>query len=253
MSEEPDTLRPASGSFGFVGSGSVTLSIRSNLAHRHLTSARLFAAGSGKIEGEYVTIRSGAVEGGGLQEYSKYWQEHRGEHWAYVVGAVLSSVAFLEGLINELFLDAVDYEGSDPKPEAPHPSNPIHPLPARARELMAQMWPILEKRGVLDKFHAALVLAGKEPFNPGVSALHKAVRVLIELRNNLVHYKPEWSSGDPAEYSNLEKRLRGQGFPLNPVFDGTGNPFFPDKCLSHAWASHLSTGVYWRPSLRCLF
>ncbi len=34
----------------------------------------------------------------------------------------------------------------------------------------------------------------------------------------------------------MARRLRDRGFAPNPFFSGSGNPFFPDKCLGHGCA-----------------
>jgi hypothetical protein len=60
--------------------------------------------------------------------------------------------------------------------------------------------------------------------------------LLVQLRNALVHYKPEWIIGAApvAVRHEFEKKLANK-FALNP-FTGAGNPFYPDKCLGHGCA-----------------
>lgn len=98
----------------------------------------------------------------------------------------------------------------------------------------------------------ALKLANKPPFDKGAFP-YQDVALVIELRNELVHYKPEWQAvPDPgldydifyAEAAHrFEKALQGK-FDFNPMANDFEDPFFPDRCLSYRcarWAFRATT------------
>jgi hypothetical protein len=76
-------------------------------------------------------------------------------------------------------------------------------------------------------------IGSKQIFDAGAPP-YQDVNLLVKLRNNLVHYEPEWvknpSSDDfgADDIHRYEKRLGGK-FIANPL-TGQGNPFYPDKC-----------------------
>lgn len=139
------------------------------------------------------------------------------EHRSYVVTSLLSSVAFLEAVVNEVFVDAVDSNSR------------VASLGSRCIELMAETWLTSERGlGTLDKYQMALLFAGKPRFLKGENP-YQDVSSVITIRNSLIHFKPRWH--DHGETEQLEKRLSGK-FDLNPYLAGTGNPWFPGKVLS---------------------
>lgn len=150
------------------------------------------------------------------------------KHRAYVTNSIFSSVAFMEAAINETFQDAADdHQGS------------LASLEIEAKTKMASFWEITEGRNrstisILDKYQIALVLAEKPQYDKGRSPFQDA-RTLIEIRNDLTHYKPESLGGSNTH--RLEKKLKDKGkFPLNKLMTGSGNPFFPDHCLGFGCA-----------------
>src|SRR5215213_7966930 len=103
-------------------------------------------------------------------------------HRGYVTAAVLSAVASLEATINEFFVDAQNenspiFEGVDPM------------IP----RILAEYWEEIEGARILTKYQMALILASKRKFDRGLSP-YQEVDSLIQLRNALVHYKPEWDT-----------------------------------------------------------
>jgi hypothetical protein len=156
------------------------------------------------------------------------------QHEAFVLNSILSSVAFLESTINELYSDAADnaYFYSDEKTEA-------------LLRNVGERWnneKNFNRAPMLTKYQKILVIAEKSPFDehePGLSN----VRDLIEVRNYLMHYKREWvvlkNVGEPGDGretagEKFEKILRRK-FASNP-FAHRNRPFFPDKCLGHGCA-----------------
>ncbi len=155
-------------------------------------------------------------------------------HEAFILNSVLSSVAFLESTINELYADAADeaYFYADEKHEA-------------LLHLIHEMWTNeknFDRAPMLTKYQKILAIAKKPPFEEGDLAFDN-IRDLIEIRNHLMHYKREWvvigergtqELNVETTGAKFEKRLRKK-FATNPL--ATGNlPFFPDKCLGHGCA-----------------
>jgi len=202
----------------------VWANIRSYLSSRNLAAARFSAQESGVVESKFGSIA--------LDEIAV---EQLDRHFCFVAGAIYHSVSFLEALINELLLDAVEYEAWHPQPLPAGTPDPVRQLSASSRLRMSQMWPLIERASIIDKFEATLSLADKEPFDIG-STPYQAIPVLITLRNNLVHFKPVTHSGDPHRYRKWERKIRSQGFKETPWHQEINTPFFPYKCLSHGCA-----------------
>lgn len=143
------------------------------------------------------------------------------QHRAYVTSGVLSTVAFLEAAINELYKDVADA----------HPSY-IASIDKESRKLIQAFWQLTEERNrspfsILEKYQIVLTFCRKEQFATGASPYQDA-ELVIKLRNELVHYKPE-SYGGEIQHKFI-KQLRGK-FLENPLMTGSDNPYFPDHCL----------------------
>lgn len=179
---------------------SASLGVKHNFSKQHLRAAALFADDAQGCEA--VTKQPD--------------EEHRSRHRACITVAVLSAVAFLEASVNELYLSAVDQDQTN-----------LPTFDQRLFQLFGQFWVNVEKYPILQKYQIALLLAGKERFNPGVPPYQDA-ESLIKLRDALVHYKPEWDN-EAGQHQKLENRLRGK-FDLNP-YPETGSLWFPHQCL----------------------
>ncbi|MCE0463996.1 MULTISPECIES: hypothetical protein [Pseudomonas] len=190
---------------------SISISSRHYLSTSHLSAAALFSQRAAALEPVLTLGDSASNEG--LRE-----------HMACVVSSVMLSVAFLEAAINELWADCS--EGFDPAR--------IEGL--QNSEVMAALWrkSPLKRSTMLEKFELALELNGKPALSRNASP-YQDVKLLVDLRNALVHYEPEtifnFSEDDEnrgAEHK-FEKKLRGR-FEPNKL-TGPGNPFYPDKVL----------------------
>jgi hypothetical protein len=139
----------------------------------------------------------------------------------YSTACVMSCVASLEAYINEVFIDRGEhFESHDIK-------------------LMDDLWGVLETKSVLDKFQFALLLKNKEKLDPS-SRVVDHIRVVIKLRNSLVHFKPEWVHMQ-KEHNKIGKALNGK-FEMSP-FLSPAEPIFPLRCMSHSmtrWAVRSS-------------
>lgn len=191
------------GEVGIVGG--LRLSMRQYFSGHMLSSAARLTELARQIEDEH----NGA---------SRFDLEHR----AYVLSAVLSAVGFLEAMVNELFQDA--YDGHAPDGGA------ITPLSTDTRHLMAEYWRSMElgERGrILDKYQALLRFAGQPVMEEGAQPYQDA-KLAVQLRNAIAHFRPQDLSAD--EPALMEKRLRSK-FAENRLMEGSGNAWWPDKCL----------------------
>ncbi|MFE9582431.1 hypothetical protein ACFYO1_39070 [Nocardia sp. NPDC006044] len=190
-------------------SGEGTLSVvvvatRQNMATQHLWTARHAARKCG--ERESAVLLENRID-----------LEHR----SLTMSAVISSVCFLEALVNEAFADVADNAG--------RPTTGTEGISDHAAAVMAELWngaESLEKRlSILEKYQLALVSAGKPRMDPGAMP-YQGAKKLIDLRNALVHFKPAWEQVDVEH--KLRKSVRDL-FAENqqPV----GLPWFPNRCL----------------------
>jgi hypothetical protein len=155
-------------------------------------------------------------------------------HEAFVLNSVLSSVAFLECTINELYADVAD--DAYLCPDEQHEALLATIRAGWANEKNFDRYPLVEK------YQKILALAGQSPFGEGEQA-YDNVRTLIALRNHLMHFRREWveiqteGTAGPKVGSatgRFEKVLRKK-FASNPLA-GKNRPFFPDQCLGHGCA-----------------
>jgi hypothetical protein len=131
-------------------------------------------------------------------------------HRAFVITALVSASVFLEAAINEVLQDAAD----------DHITPKIANVSAETRGLWSAYWLGLDsgRRGeVLEKYQAALELAGCEKFDEGAEPFQSA-RLLSRTRNLILHFKPEtrWSDAAP---NNLVGGLASR-VPRNPQIAG---------------------------------
>lgn len=155
-------------------------------------------------------------------------------HEVFILNSLLSSVAFLESTINELYADAADdaYFFSDEKKEA---------LLRTIREKWKNQRNF-DRASLITRYQKILNIAKKPLFdenNPGFSD----VRHLVEIRNYLMHYRREWvivqndeevRNSEETHTEKFEKLLKNK-FLQNP-FAHKNQPFFPDKLLGHGCA-----------------
>jgi hypothetical protein len=154
-------------------------------------------------------------------------------HEAFVLNALLSTVAFLESTINELHADASDgaYFFADDQHEA-------------IFKTIADGWnneKNFDRSPVIIRYQKILAIAGSAPFDESDAAFAN-VRQLVGIRNHLMHYKREWvvigsekPPGTTESSSERFARILHKKFASNP-FAARNQPFFPDKCLGHGCA-----------------
>ncbi|MDP3396065.1 MAG: hypothetical protein Q8S57_05285 [Methanoregula sp.] len=188
---------------------------------RYIQSAALLCQLAYAIEQEYREVK----------EISAAFQLR---HEVFVLNSVLSTVSFLESTINELYADVADgaYYYADEKHEA-------------LLRLIGEKWKNeknFDRAPLLSKYQKILLIAGMPSFDEGDQAFAN-LRILIEIRNHLMHYTREWvvlgdraarDAGEETTSGKFEKILR-QKFATNP-FALKNQPFFPNKCLGHGCA-----------------
>lgn len=194
----------------------MSVSLRAYFSSYHLWAARAFCASAEAIEAAHTGPASFDIS-----------------HRAFVINAILSSAAFAEAAINEIYQDAADGHASYTKD-----------LDEAAVAILADYWNMTEVKGkshvsTLDKYQLALRFLGHEPLDASTQPYQDA-NLVMKLRNTLVHYKPE--SISPGEKHRLSQQLQGK-FDSNRLFEGSGNPFFPDHCLGFGCATWAITSV----------
>jgi hypothetical protein len=142
-------------------------------------------------------------------------------HRACVIGAIVSSVAFLESSINELYLE-FERAGDDGTP-----------VPTRARTQLATLWPSGEGARLTLRYQVALQSVDAERFNERRST-YKNVERLLDLRDALVHHQPE-RHDEAQRHQSLQRRLRSC-FSPNTLL-GPRARWFPDLCLGAGCAT----------------
>ena len=155
---------------------------------------------------------------------------------AFASGAIISSVAFLESTINELFLNCT------------FNSENVKELPPEAKQILSNKWKTKEfpEKTMLFKYCQAYGIILKKGIDTDHTS-YKNVEDLINLRNILVHFKPKWQMTDPITQDEYEiSHLIGR-FKENIFMTESGNPFFPSKCLGAGcalWAVRSAEEFY---------
>ena len=188
---------------------------------RYIQSAALLCRLGYRIEKDY-------------RDSGRISEEGRLRHEVFILNSILSSVAFLESTINELYADAADdaYFFSDEKNED-------------LLRTIGEKWrneKNFDRAPLVDKYQKILMIADKSVFDDD-NPVFSNIRTLIDIRNFLMHYRREWIVVQKGRISTdikeshgekLEKMLRDK-FPGNPLAQ-KNCPFFPDSCFGHGCA-----------------
>ncbi len=179
---------------------SATGRTRMNLAVHHMMGAALFAKHAGEIEANHRGEQLG---------------EFFSEITWNVSATIFLSVAAIEGHINEIFLEANVYFSEHDDQE------------------IAKLWERIERYEILYKYQEALQLNNKAKM-PKSDTIYQNMDSLIKARNALVHFQPQWHDEEKS-HRKIQERLKGK-FEPSPFMD-SGASFFPNKCMSHSFAS----------------
>jgi hypothetical protein len=143
-------------------------------------------------------------------------QQHRGEPYGpyfeeirwQVVACVMMAVAAVEAHFNERMKDlSVDND----------------------------FLKLIERKGLIERHDYFLWFTDRPRLDNG-AAPTQPFADLVELRNALVHFHPEWDD-DQELHAKLDRRLTDK-FPTSPFLNSNA-VFFPMRCMSHgcaAWA-----------------
>ena len=185
-------------SLGLFGS-QITAKTRVNLAVQHLLAAARFSREVGRLENEHKG-----------QQFGEFWESL----FHPAIACILTTVASLEAYANELFSDRDTL------------------FPEYAPELMHNLWETYEQKPILEKFQFALLLLRKPIMDRGAGS-YQDIKVLIELRNALTHFKPEWMN-EADEHAKISAKL---------VSKIEGSPFLPasELLFPRRWAGHSCT------------
>ncbi len=179
-----------------------TLRQKGAFAVQHLMAAARFSKMCGIVERDNTG-----------KELSNFYDEQI----ACVSANVMLCVASLESNINEFFSEC---------------DTNFKELPEKLR---CEIFSLIEKKSILEKYQCALLFKGVEKFSKGDSDYQNAY-ALIKLINELVHFCPEWFD-EQSNHKKIEQLLKGK-FPINP-FIGENGVFFPQQFVSYGctiWA-----------------
>ncbi len=148
-------------------------------------------------------------------------EETKSEHTAYVVAAIMQSVAALEAEISEVILyGPAHHQGSSVENNA-------------ARDFLAPLSEELDRQKTLRRYELVLHCLGKPPLVRGAPP-YQSADLLVSLRNQLVHYKSRW--GQEMDGKKFFNRLKDLRFEKPPFVRDSAN-FFPYHILSSSCAS----------------
>ena len=196
---------------------------RDNFTHFHLNSANIFINSAFNLE----------------QTYSKddASEEVKLDHISYTSSAVIASVAALESNINEIFTDFINkYKVLlDKKPDENKTLRLLNEVVKifSDNDLLKTIGNT--RRPTLIKYKTMAAL--KEKSNSISQKSENILTYIIDIRNNLIHFSPEWDN-ELISYKKLEAVYKSQhkkAFSLNPFYDKQ-HTFFPRLCLSASCA-----------------
>jgi hypothetical protein len=182
--------------------------VRYSFTGQYLLGAALFARKALDIEANYSKSQSADVQN---------------EHRSLVTTAIIQCIAALETEAHEICVHGPgSYLGSDGVDKA-------------AQEFLRPLADIIDRQEVLERYVIILHLLDRPGFDRGTEPFQSA-KLVVRLRNELVHYKSQW--GTEMTATRLFKALQNlQHRP--PPFTQPSMNFFPHRCLSgdcSAWA-----------------
>jgi len=180
--------------------GGVSMRVKHSFSKQHYSAAKCFSNEAIQIESSSTSIS----------------EEDLSKHRAYVTGTIFFAVAALEASINEFYLEALDRN-----------ENTLSGLNNNQLSILSCKWENIESLPVDEKYQEALKSLGKKEFDKGRNPFQDTVS-LIDLRNALVHYKPEWDD-ETDVHKKIKIRLHKK-FPIN-TFSKPKNLWFPHQCL----------------------
>ena len=148
---------------------------------------------------------------------------------AGIIGGIISSASFIECYINEIFTEISEDEFQPYFFKA---------IPLDKQTLIRKMWnrniPRTARYNPLEKYDISLDLIGCDGFPKG-SYPYQDASLLLEIRNELVHFEPRWTTFDekgktPTSQHRFEPKLKGK-FEPSKLHEMTYF-LFPHYCFS---------------------
>jgi len=176
---------------------------KSAYAIQHLMAAATFSRQCGKAQEENIGKPLGAF-------YD--------EQVACVSAAVMLSVASIESYINELLSDCKII------------------FPEMTDSQSTEFVELISSLSILQKYEKVIAVKNLDPFKKGESP-YQDVDILISMRNELVHFHPEWHD-EQIRHDRLGKKLQYR-FELSPFISEGLGVLFPQRIISHGctnWA-----------------
>lgn len=141
------------------------------------------------------------------------------EHRSHALTAVISAAAFLETIVNEVFQDVADINTPDPR---------IDGIPSDGATKLRAFWKgsdTIEQSSALQKYQIALACVGRPLLADDQP--YQDARMVIRLRNALIHFKPQWQAEDVEH--ELERKLKGKFVENQQPVDARF--WYPNKAL----------------------
>ena len=192
-----------------AGSATVggTLRQKSAFAVQHLLAAARFSRRCGEVQ---------------EQNFGEQLASFYDEQISYVSATIMLCVASIEANINELL------------------SNPETLFPELNTNAQSEICSLLSSLSIIDKYQRVLLAKGIDTFEKGAQPLQD-IEVLISLRNEFVHFHPEWHD-EQKRHDKLGRKLKGK-FGLSPFITESTGVLFPQRIVSHGctkWAVECS-------------
>jgi hypothetical protein len=135
---------------------------------------------------------------------------------------IMLCVASIESYINEVL------------------SNPETLFSASDSDIQRELSSLIGGLSIIDKYQRILLAKGETAFDKGAQPLQN-IDALISLRNELVHFHPEWHD-EQLRHDKLGRKLKGK-FKLSPFITESTGVLFPQRIVSHGctkWAVESS-------------
>lgn len=153
------------------------------------------------------------------------------KHSACVISSIISIVAYLEAMINEIF-ECIYYEEESVLAESIF-KNVSRSDRKRLHDIWKHNRDLISKLSIFDKYDFLIVFVCGNKLDTGKS-LVQSIKLVIKLRNYFVHYYPELTSDTESKKKTSEKlssQLRGK-FALNSSIQ-CGIKDFPEKFTTY--------------------
>jgi hypothetical protein len=196
----------------------ITISSRTNYSSQHIKAACFFARKAHELEKFRIECKENLHD------------DIKMQYRSYSTSAIFLSVAFLESIINEFFSNTSD--GNIMALDDTLDSKNVQMI----KRLWSQDVPRTASFSIVRKYEIALIACEKDPIDKS-DVLFGDINSLIQLRNSLIHYEPQWNliySDELTNEKGLTLKFKNK-FSLNP-FAGAGNAFFPERCIGHGCA-----------------